>query len=682
MLTRYAGDSLLKIASTGLRSFPNNAQVYIAPQVVSMNKNQKIDKSAQYLCFRTKKEGDSPNNKRKIYFTCHPDDFDLYFNKVCNDIFETQDCAIYYTKNMGAPIPKKYLESDLGQMNLFVVPITFKLLTEKNRAIDFDIKYASNNDISIPILPLMMEDGINELYDKHFGGRQYICPFSHDLTALRYEDKLKKYLSSILLSNETIKEIRKNFDAHIFISYRKKDRNHANELMKLIHKNPEFRNIAIWYDEFLTPGEYFENEINEALAASDLFALLVTPNLISEENYIQNVEYPLAKKNGKTILPIEFEKTNKKELEQQYPKIPECINSKDRSALNTSIFEALKTMCLQTKNEGPEHCYLIGLAYLDGIDVEVNVPYGVELIKRAANKKYILAMTKLYEMYNYGSYVHVDYNEAFKWAKRIYKHNLSLYGEDSLDTIDSLNSLGVQYSHFLGSHEKAKSAFRKAYCLSSKIRGPNHLETINYLENLAIESQGLGAIVEKPTDLKNALQLQQKVYDAKSKILGPNHPDTIKSLINLASAHFNLFNSKKAVKLLLKAYKLGLKAYDLNRYNIAICLSELALIYGDLGNHNGAIELLQKAYNLYDVLLGKHHPKTIACLSLLARQYEELKEFDKSIELLLMAYNQNLKIYGPNHSEIFNSLLDLAHIYDKAGRYDKSAKIYEKLNKL
>ena len=40
------------------------------------------------------------------------------------------------------------------------------------------------------------------------------------------------------------------FDAYIFLSYRKKDRRYANELMRLIHNNPECRDIAIWFDEF------------------------------------------------------------------------------------------------------------------------------------------------------------------------------------------------------------------------------------------------------------------------------------------------------------------------------------------------------------------------------------------------------------------------------------------------
>ena len=84
--------------------------------------------------------------------------------------------------------------------------------------------------------------------------------------------------------------------------------------MKLIHKNPQCRDIAIWYDEFLTPGESFNQEIEKALEKSELFTLLVTPNLINEENYIHSVEYPMAQSAKKQILPVEMEHLDMEEF--------------------------------------------------------------------------------------------------------------------------------------------------------------------------------------------------------------------------------------------------------------------------------------------------------------------------------------------------------------------------------
>ena len=82
-------------------------------------------------------------------------------------IFKTQDCAIYYTEDMTDRLPEETRELDLGRMNLLVIPVTFRLLTKLNRAADEDLAFAEK--VHIPVLPLMMESGIYEIYSKRFG---------------------------------------------------------------------------------------------------------------------------------------------------------------------------------------------------------------------------------------------------------------------------------------------------------------------------------------------------------------------------------------------------------------------------------------------------------------------------------------------------------------------------------
>lgn len=107
----------------------------------------------EYLKIRTKGNA-SPQGKPRVYFTCHSKDYERYFDEICESIFKTHDCAIYYTADMEAPLPEEYRDTDLGHMNLFVMPVTFHLLTEPNRAMDSD--YAFADEHHIPVLPLMM----------------------------------------------------------------------------------------------------------------------------------------------------------------------------------------------------------------------------------------------------------------------------------------------------------------------------------------------------------------------------------------------------------------------------------------------------------------------------------------------------------------------------------------------
>ena len=82
-------------------------------------------------------------------------------------------------------------------------------------------------------------------------------PNQTDPTARPYAEKLKKFLESVLIGDALATQVRAAFDAYIFLSYRKKDRREAQALMRLIHESEFCRDIAIWYDEFLTPGEDF-----------------------------------------------------------------------------------------------------------------------------------------------------------------------------------------------------------------------------------------------------------------------------------------------------------------------------------------------------------------------------------------------------------------------------------------
>ena len=66
------------------------------------------------------KNNDSPNGKPKIYMTGHPADFDKYFNRFCEDIFEAKDCAIYYLKNANEPLTESEVASFFDKMNFVV----------------------------------------------------------------------------------------------------------------------------------------------------------------------------------------------------------------------------------------------------------------------------------------------------------------------------------------------------------------------------------------------------------------------------------------------------------------------------------------------------------------------------------------------------------------------------------
>ena len=93
-----------------------------------------------HIQFKTR--GDSTNQgKPRVYFCCHPDDFDMYFEPVRNEILDKQNCAVYFYDNASS-IPEQERETDLLSMQLFVIPVTTNLLTKPSIAMDKDFPLA------------------------------------------------------------------------------------------------------------------------------------------------------------------------------------------------------------------------------------------------------------------------------------------------------------------------------------------------------------------------------------------------------------------------------------------------------------------------------------------------------------------------------------------------------------
>lgn len=410
-----------------------------------------------------KTRGDSsPQGKPRVWFCAHPEDYNALFPSVSAEILKHQNCAFFYDKRPTDTYDAKFLE-DLSEMKLFVMPVTKRLLTTDNRALTVELACAAENHIRV--LPLMQESGLEALFNEKCGDLQFLDRTQMDSTAIGYEEKLEKYLKEFLLGDELAEEIRAEFDAYIFLSYRKKDRQHAQKLMRLIHQNDLFRDVAIWYDEFLVPGLNFNHAIASAIKKSELFVMAATPNLINQINYVMTVEYPLAKKAKKKILPVEMVHTRQWWLKRLYRGIRSCVDPFDEEALYGALQSGLETISLRKKKTDPMHNYRIGLAYLFGIDVEADRERALSLIESAANDGLPEAAKKLVSMYREGEGVPRNYETAIHWQEKyvtlLEEHcEKNQTEETTKDYLNARFKLG-QLLYELQSLKKAESAFRQ-----------------------------------------------------------------------------------------------------------------------------------------------------------------------------------------------------------------------------
>lgn len=648
---------------------------YIPPQQTPAPPAEKEVSGKEDVPLRYKTKGNaSPHGKPRIYFTCHPRDFDACFEKVCEDIFKTHDCAIYYTEDMSAPISEQDKATDLGSNLLFVIPVTFKLLTTPCRAMDEDFPYAVRNHI--PVLPILIETGIDQFYSRRdkFADLQYLNPYSTDQTEISYEDKLKRFLDSVLIGDETAQRIRAAFTAYIFLSYRKKDRRYANELMQMIHRTPNCRDIAVWFDEFLSPGEDFRKNIENMLRSSKLFTLLVTPNLLEEPggspNFVMAEEYPAALGIGIDIFPVEMEKTDFYALGAKFPGIPQCADVQDRDAFQKRLLAAVEKILSMPVNRTPEHSFLIGLAYLNGIDVEVDRQRAVALISDAAEAQLPEAMAQLYHMYDSGLGVSRNYHEAVKWAEKLVAYYRQSQGAESESTLLWLQN--TAYSHYeAGEYVKALTIYKDLCSLSCKVSGEENQNTMTAQYNLALCYQALHKHAK-------AAEIINRLYLLRRRVLGPDHVDTIASMIALSTSYANANDNEQALNLAEEAHRQSLEVLGEVHSITLQSLHNLAYIHGNLKNYTQALDAFNTVYRILCNSVGEKHPNTLIVLSNIAHIYSCMNNEEQALRFNEEAYKRICEVLGENHPSSIISLNNLAYSYMKTGNGELSLKLQEK----
>lgn len=550
----------------------------------------------------------NPQGLPKVYFSCHPEDFERYFEVISDEILKKQNCAVFYYDNL-IPYDEEEMFLDLGQMHLFVMPITTNLLTKNNRAIDVEFGFAMENHI--PVLPIMQEKGLEELFKMKCGDFQFLNRNEMEKTAISYDEKLEKYLLSVLIGDELAAKVKAAFDAYIFLSYRKKDRKYAQELMRLIHKNDFCRDIAIWYDEFLVPGENFNNSIEDALKKSDLFALVVTPNLINETNYVMTTEYPMAMQENKLVLPAEIIETDKKLLKEMYKGIPNCTDVHDDAALTESLLNAVKAMAINENDSSPEHLFFIGIAYLSGIDVEKNHERAVNLITSAAESGLPEAMEKLVSMYCNGEGVAINYETAVKWQKK-YVEFLEEKKHDSKEDVERYLNETTSLVYFY--HEQELFDEVKSTCNSiiSFIATVNGRYNELFLKRFLIDFYFYLAVAEKDTgNYINAINAYQTAAEHTEAL--PRTDSNISSL--------TLFYGE-----------IGRMFYELNDFSESKKYMEKSI---DIMKQRSELNMffkIESVQNILERMFGSNHEKNTKWLD------ELIETLIKQIEVTQMSF--------------------------------------------
>ena len=587
----------------------------------------------------------SPEGKPRVYFSCHPDDFDLAFPLIPEDILRHVNCAVWYDTDPAAAPDRRELEEVLDEMQLVVFAVTSRFLYEENRARNIELPLALEKHM--PILPIMLENGLGYKFSNICAKIQVVSKYAADPTATPYEEVLATFLHAVLIGDELAEKVRNAFDAYVFLSYRKKDRRHARRLMRLIHENEAYENIAIWFDEFLVPGEGFNEAIADAFEKSSLFAMAVTPHLEEDGNYVMRVEYPMArdrvKKDSKfAIVPVEMYepedgeegkdwRINTKKLRQhgefRYRKICRLRNEHRRPQLDSVFLRALNRIAKKENDGSPQHRFFIGLAYLNGIDVETNYEKALKLIRAAAEAEdpCMEATEKLADMYLHGDGVSYDLQEAMQWQETLAAQYLRAYTKDhdpdahkgfgtlyfksreqERDRALLLNRLGSLYRK-----QKEYAAAEDCFIKSCRIyeRQAREIGTRRVRRDLSVSYEHLGDLRREQKDPAGAESYYSKAEKIREELeKEASSPGARRDLSVILTKLGNIYKDRKDTALAQKYYGEALEmdrvlAAELrtpqSRDDYGVSLSKTGDIYKMLGNLPEASARYGQALDLF-----------------------------------------------------------------------------------
>ncbi len=563
------------------------------------------------------------------------------------------DYVVSYLETPGVDSDEDLLRNELKNTSIMVLWVTKELLDSRKSGGHWPVEYQLARELSVPIIPIVE----NEVLFPEFS-RLSDAVHGIGITDKEYLLKYSSQLSSYLYTKDEIKLIRdKAFTAEVFLSYRKKNIREAREFMRKLHDIKGFETISIWYDNSLTAGRNFDDEIKDSIKRGDAFVLLVTPDLATEGNYVQTTEYPFARENGKTVIPVEAIPTDVKHFEILYPGSERPVPINDPTVLSDVFITKLK-LCATDEPMSNERAYFLGLAYLSGNGVEMDRKRAFQLLETAAEGDNFAALHACFPLchhYGGGFTAATDYKNAYYYRMKSVVLSEQLLGPEHHDTAEAyyhMASLCVDRGDF----EQASKWSIKATKVCEKAFGAEHLTS-------AATYSLTGQVFIHKADYTQALICLEKALEIYEKTLGSNDPKTATIYGNLSTTYIYLGNFTKALEYSHKTLAVYEDLYGKNDSRTAMIYQNTSGIYIGLKDYTTALEWLNKALTSQKkVFMTEEHRDVAITYNTLAVVYSNLKQYEKSLEMVKKALSINVRTLGMSHPDTVNTQESMADL--------------------
>lgn len=257
-----------------------------------------------------------------------------------------------------------------------------------------------------------------------------------------------------------------------------------------------------------------------------------------------------------------------------------------------------------------------------------------------------------------------EYKKGKPLLDSAYNINLSLYGENSKETAESIHDLALYYD-WTGDYKIADSLYGKSVIILRKVlKKPT--------ERFADVLSDYGIVKMYFEKYNKADKLFTEAIDIALSTYGEKNRNTAVIMNNFA---LNLTDEGKldeAEKYYKKSLAILIELLGENRPEVGTSYNNLAYLYMIKKDYKLAEEYINKSYRLKLKLKGKDHPDVGLALNNLGVINFKMKNYSKSEKYLKDAIVQYRKSFSPDHPQIALSQYWLGKIYLETGRLGKS----------
>jgi tetratricopeptide (TPR) repeat protein len=602
-------------------------------------------------------KGDRVQEQSQRIFLCldsqNTADADRLITERLLPIVQSASYVVSYLEAPAEALDEDVLRNELEATSVMALWVTDELLGSRKARGSWPTEYDLARELSVPIIPLVEDAALFPEFSR-LSDAVHGIGMDDDEYLLKYASQLSSYLYSEK-ELELIRE--KAFTAEVFLSYRKKNVHEAREFMRKLHSIEGFETISVWYDNFLTAGRNFNDEIRGSIKDSDAFVLLVTPDLATEGNYVQTTEYPFARENGKTVIAVEATPTDPARFEALYPGAGRPVPVDNRELLRDAFVRTLKPAAAEGPMGG-ERAYLLGLAYLSGHGVERDTGRGLRLLEAAAEGDDLAALhacLPLCHRYADGFAAYADHRKAYRYRKKSIELSERLLGAEHPKTAEAYYEMAGLCAD-RGDFEHAFEYAEKAMGVCEKALGARHPDT-------AATYSLVGDILIRSGNYTQATAWLEKALGVYREVSGDNSPKTATAYGSLATAYSYSGDFTKALEYLHKTLTNYESLYGKDDSRTAMAYQNIGGAYNGLGDYPTALEWLGRALaSQQKAFMSEDHRDIAITYNTMSVVYYNQKQYKKALEAARKALSINVKALGMSHPDTVNTQKSMENV--------------------